>query len=252
MSDPNDPSRRLEAALERLGAEHVPPTGWEARVLAAIDRSEQANAEHAAHPSDPPIAGKPPSAPARDLARRQTPVHPPCRSDEARAGTPGAASPVQIDELARRRARWSSPQAVAALGAVAAVSLVVFGQLRRPREPTAPPLEVSVVSEFIGQARRGFQARVGDVEHVTVRGGQRYREIWVYREDQLIQRCPPDCHSDGDATVVAVKLSMPGAYVVLAVTSSAPLPVPQGSYDPDRAAAEQAGAKIEPRRFDVR
>lgn len=34
-----DPNARIEAALARLGAEHEPPTGWEARVLAAtVDR----------------------------------------------------------------------------------------------------------------------------------------------------------------------------------------------------------------------
>jgi hypothetical protein len=35
-SDPLD--RRIEAALGRLGAEHEPPPGWEARVLAAVAR----------------------------------------------------------------------------------------------------------------------------------------------------------------------------------------------------------------------
>ena len=36
-TEPNDePIRRIEAALTRLGAEHDPPPGWEARVLAAV------------------------------------------------------------------------------------------------------------------------------------------------------------------------------------------------------------------------
>ena len=35
-SEPNEPIRRIEAALSRLGAEHEPPPGWEARVLAAV------------------------------------------------------------------------------------------------------------------------------------------------------------------------------------------------------------------------
>lgn len=34
---PDEPStKRIEAALARLGAEHEPPVGWEARVLAAV------------------------------------------------------------------------------------------------------------------------------------------------------------------------------------------------------------------------
>ncbi len=31
-----DPSTRLERAIEQLGAEHEPPPGWEAKVLAAV------------------------------------------------------------------------------------------------------------------------------------------------------------------------------------------------------------------------
>jgi hypothetical protein len=46
MSDPSEPSSdrsiaRLEAALARLGAEHEPPAGWEARVLAAVGTTER-------------------------------------------------------------------------------------------------------------------------------------------------------------------------------------------------------------------
>jgi hypothetical protein len=35
MTEPRDPIERIEAALSRLGEEHEPPAGWEARVLAA-------------------------------------------------------------------------------------------------------------------------------------------------------------------------------------------------------------------------
>ena len=34
-----EPIARIEAALERLGAEHEPPADWEARVLAQIGRA---------------------------------------------------------------------------------------------------------------------------------------------------------------------------------------------------------------------
>lgn len=36
----NDPSTRLERAIAQLGAEHEPPAGWEARVLAAIESKQ--------------------------------------------------------------------------------------------------------------------------------------------------------------------------------------------------------------------
>jgi hypothetical protein len=38
MTDPNE---RIEAALTQLGAEHEPPPGWEARVLAAVGVPER-------------------------------------------------------------------------------------------------------------------------------------------------------------------------------------------------------------------
>ena len=42
MTEPNERStERIEAALTRLGAEHEPPPGWEARVLAAVSATEQ-------------------------------------------------------------------------------------------------------------------------------------------------------------------------------------------------------------------
>jgi hypothetical protein len=42
MSDPSD---RLERAIAQLGAEHEPPPGWEARVLAAIEPQRTAAPE---------------------------------------------------------------------------------------------------------------------------------------------------------------------------------------------------------------
>lgn len=46
MTEPID---RIEAALSRLGAEHEPPLGWEARVLAATATSTAAHT-HTGHP----------------------------------------------------------------------------------------------------------------------------------------------------------------------------------------------------------
>src|SRR5262245_59938181 len=36
-----DPSTRLERAIAQLGAEHEPPPGWQAQVLAAIEATKQ-------------------------------------------------------------------------------------------------------------------------------------------------------------------------------------------------------------------
>src|SRR5262245_18870715 len=40
MNDLNSAISRLEDALGQLGAEHVPPIGWEDRVLRALDSAE--------------------------------------------------------------------------------------------------------------------------------------------------------------------------------------------------------------------
>lgn len=58
MSDPSD---RLERAIAQLGAEHEPPAGWEARVLAAVE---------------PRSAGSPGAPERRPWLRRWWPVIP--------------------------------------------------------------------------------------------------------------------------------------------------------------------------------
>jgi hypothetical protein len=177
---------RLEAALARLGAEHEPPRGWEARVLAAV-------------------------------------------------GVPS-------------RRRWWF--AIPAMAVMAAIAIVLTIPHARPEDPFA--IQVSVVS--VGPTVRGSSAHAGDRVHASATGGGRHRAIWVYRNDrELVLACPggPSCGSTLGATTAELTLPSVGSYLFVAVTSASPIPAPSGSYDADRAAAEQAGAQIQRSKLDA-
>lgn len=183
----SDPIARVEAAFERLGAEHEPPPGWQARVLAAT---------------------------------RQRP----------------------------RRCSWWL--------ALPAAALIAIGSIFWPsQKPTDDTLALHVIWEPVGPIVRGNSAHVGDLAHITATSGDRYRAIWVYRnEHELVVACPagPSCRRSGNATTVDITLLAVGSYTFVAVTSPSPLPEPQGSYDSDRASAEKARAAILIQPLEVR
>jgi hypothetical protein len=114
------------------------------------------------------------------------------------------------------------------------------------------------VIRTVGSTVRGSSAQVGDRIHVVATGGadgDRYRAIWVYHNDrELVLACPagPSCNSYHDRMTAEVTLPTLGPYIVLAVASRSPLPEPQGVFDADRAAAEEAGATTQVQRLDVR
>jgi hypothetical protein len=147
----------------------------------------------------------------------------------------------------RRHAWWL------AMPAFAAIAITIALAIPRPRPHEPLELQVSVVS--VGPVVRGSTAHTGDRVHASATGGDRYRAIWVYRnERELVVACPggPSCGSTGDTTTAEVTLPGIGAYVFVALTSASPLPAPRGSYDTDHTAAEQAGAKIQHRKIEVR
>lgn len=171
-----DPIRRIEDALAGLGAEHEPPRGWEARVLAAT--------------------------------------------------------------TARRRRPW---WIYAAPGLVAAAAAVLL-YLGRPREPAALALDVDL-EHSVASRGGGGEGRVGDVVHVTVRGGSG-RVLWIYRDDvELVMRCPgdPACRVSEQAIRADLVLGRVGTYRMVALTAGPAVPAPAGSYEADVAAARRAG-----------
>ena len=178
---------RVEAALRQLGAEHEPPHGWQARVLAAI----------------------------------------------------------------QPRPRWCLWWL-----AIPALALGMSAPIFWPRP--APPedrVALHVLVEPAGPTMRGNSAHVGDRVRVTAASSDRYRALWVYRnERELIVACPggPSCRRAGDATTADLTLLAVGTYTFVAITSTTPLPAPQGTYDPDHAAAREAGATIQSQPLEVR
>jgi hypothetical protein len=180
-----DPIVRIEAALSRLGAEHEPPMGWEARVLAAT-----------------------------------------------------------VDRKPRRWLRW---WLVPIPLAVLAVGLVVVGS-----RPTLSRPELAVAFTR-ASAYRGPSMIVGDVMTVAVRRGGPHRAIWIYRDDRLVLACPrdPGCKGSGDELVAELPVRSVGAYMIVALASSAAIDAPAGSYDEDVAGAEKTGAMIARDRVNV-
>lgn len=213
----NDPMTRVVVALEQLGAGYEPPRGWEARVWRKIDT-----------------------------------MNPWCPW--------------------WRGWRWWLAMPMGALTALALLCRFSPGTTMMADMDMSMPANVAMAnsSELVldvirtaGSTVRGSSAKAGDRIHVVATGGaggaggggDRYRAIWVYHNDrELVLACPagPSCNSYPDRMTAEVTLPTLGPYIVLAVASRSPLPEPQGVFDADRAAAEEAGATTQVQRIDVR
>ncbi len=135
------------------------------------------------------------------------------------------------------RKRWWMYTAVG-VTAAAAVALVV---LLPPRAALALNVEVKHTARS-----RGDEASVGDIAHITVPSGENPRQIRVYREGQLVLRCPgdPRCRVSDASTEVDLMLPSAGTYTVVAPATTAGLPPLTGTYDADTAAAKSAGIDV--------
>jgi hypothetical protein len=196
-SDPSGPSTpeplesisRIETALSRLGAEHEPPVGWEARVLAA---------------TAPP----------------------------------------------RRRAWWWF--AMPALLAAAAAAAIV---LRPPTKPSALQLAMVVQKGSAVVRMLGPEPQLGDVVHATATGGGQYRGVWVYHnETTLLLQCPGSahCRHDDDTVTADLAIDAIGTYQIVALSSTAALPVPTGRFDDDVATAVRANVTVSRQELTIR
>jgi Putative zinc-finger len=133
------------------------------------------------------------------------------------------------------------------LAAAAAFVLWLVGT--REHEQTKP-IEVSLTIEHDGAARRGSLAHVGDVLRPIVRGG-RHRAIWVYLGDRdLVTACPgsAECSGTNGELTLTLRVSAPGQYAIIALTSAEPITAPHGTLDAMLNIAATAGThfKIEP------
>ncbi len=217
MSDPTDPDERIGTALEQVGSQHAPSSGWEARVFAAIELAEKADAD-----------GSGPAGP-------RTPLPPPLP----------------------RPHRWRLIAiAAGSVAVLAATSLLVLRPEHRDAPGGPTDLALDVTWDLVGPlARAGSSAaRVGDVAHATATGGAGHRAVWVYRNERLIVACPgaPACRESAGATAAEVTLRAHGWYVFVAVSSRSPLPIPSGTYDTDQADLIDAGATVQSQLLEAR
>jgi hypothetical protein len=150
---------------------------------------------------------------------------------------------AQVEARRPRRTWWFT------LPSLALVALVIA---LWPGQP--PGLELALKTTASGPPMRGGSAHIGDVIAATASGGERYRAIWVYRDDELIAACPGSalCEISGDAVRASVALAAYGSYAFVALSSAQPIPPPRGSYDLDLVTAGDAGAGYKVERRDTR
>jgi hypothetical protein len=184
-----DPTTRLEQALARLGGDHEPPEGWEARVLEATRKP--------------------------------------------------------------KRTRWW--QVFGPILALAVVIVVIVAVRARPPDQAAPPL-LAVEVHKGGAVVRDLSAHVHDVVHAAARGADGHRALWIYRGGALVLACPgaAPCREGDGETIADLELTSKADYMIVALTSGAPIPVPRGLYDTDVGAAKRAGASDATQQLRVR
>jgi len=129
----------------------------------------------------------------------------------------------------------------------------------RPLSPT----EVALTIERRGVATRsgagtagearGSVAQVGGVLRSTVRG-EDHRAVWVYLEDrELVAACPdgPGCSNAGGSLTLELRVSAPGRYSIIAISSAHPILTPHGPLDVMLGAIAAVGAQFEIKHVDV-
>jgi hypothetical protein len=97
-----------------------------------------------------------------------------------------------------------------------------------------------------GSGSAGNQSRrVGERLEIKLSGGRGHRELWIYRDERFLMRCPGDarCHSDGD--VESFELPLTGIYKIVAVDDDTPPPEGgHSSYDHDVAPLRRDGRQV--------
>ena len=147
---------------------------------------------------------------------------------------------------ARRRRRFGQIAGGAAVAAAAAVIL-----LQLCGRSSAPRLELAVL-EASGAARRG-DAAVGDLLRARARLEQAHLELRVYLGTGLVARCPGSatCRLDGSVMELDWKLTAPGSYQIVTISSANAIPAGDRTIDRDLLDAKSAGASIEIRSLSV-
>ncbi|MEZ4401322.1 MAG: hypothetical protein R3B06_14950 [Kofleriaceae bacterium] len=195
------------------------------------------------------MAGVPPESPAEAAARA------PYERLVARLRPTGTARPgwqarvharLQVErDRERGRRRWLIGGGLALAAAAAAAVVLSWPHRPAPRSGVA-----MTVFTTAGAPRRGSGA-VGDTLHVEVPQTARFTELRVYRNGELVRRCPGDdgCEERAGALALTLRITALGRYRTLALSSADPVPPPArlgaGGLDADTLAARSAGARVD-------
>jgi hypothetical protein len=150
----------------------------------------------------------------------------------------------------RRRRGWA--RAWIAIPAVAAIAIALAVVLP-PRLPGRSPAPLGLSAELVTGSQ---QVRGASAIRAVVRGGERHRAIWIYRDGrELVAQCPGHgaCQSARRDDALSLVLDAPiGNYQIIALSSAAAVPAAIGAPESDLAAAVAAGATWKMRELDVK
>lgn len=188
-----EPISRIEAALARLGEEHEPPPGWEARVLAVTALQAQ---------PQPPSVQPHPEPPAQ---RRWWWVMVPTMALAAAAVLvlvvvrPPTPSQLALNIAIEQPAGQDHP-----------VQRGVESSIARSADPRPGVIHRSTATQ-------------NQTIHATAVDGGPEHALWIYRNEKLIIRCPGSAECRG-ADEAVFRLELTGVYQVVALSSRSALP----------------------------
>lgn len=146
--------------------------------------------------------------------------------------------------------RWAR---YASLGAAAALMLIWAPWKSAQEQRLVVELDATTVTTR-GADRGVEEVRSGSRVKVAAMSGAAHRALWVFRDrNQLVLACPaaPSCASTEGSLGAALEVALVGEYVVVALWSDAPLPLPSNERDESLAAARRAGATVQSQSFRV-
>lgn len=144
---------------------------------------------------------------------------------------------VDAEVPVRRRRRAALAVAIPVLAAAAGI--VLWLALRRPDEPPASVAALQLEVRRGARIMRTTTASRGDT--LVVRGSaEGDAELWIYRDQELVTRCPGDAACRGSSAAELV-LEVAGRYRAILVLDRPS--GPPGRLNEDLAALQRAGAR---------
>ncbi len=154
------------------------------------------------------------------------------------------------DSAQPRRARGSLRRAVL-LGAAALMA--VLWVLRPQADLPAPALDWAVLPRYADGAPSAVPAKGARVDRAAtgdrlkvwgaIPAGARF-ELRIFRDDQLVFRCPPGCAVSNGRLAIDVALGVAGRYDAYVAVARRELPAPVDGRAADLQRAIEAGARV--------